>query len=311
MNARAVLVQVVLAAMALVAAVLVWQRGPTGLPGEVTVLELPSRTLQRVRYDDEGRFVELVRDERNAEAVWVRLDEKSGGLRGNEVARSLFGGLAPLKAIRALGVLDEQKLEEMGLTGSPRKLTLTAEGREQVLTLAARQGEEMANPYVLREDGSVFLLGPSLVPQLESAAAVLVDRRMHTFELGGFDSFAVSQGRNARSFVVSGRPPEPVTVAPQHAPDAPDELARAWLDRVWRLPPRDMLGRGEEPPGGEPEEVFRVEYKLGGRSLGHLTVARGAEGDYYARTEHTAGWVRLLSGVDELAAMAVTVASGS
>ncbi|AKJ07361.1 hypothetical protein ATI61_111313 [Archangium gephyra] len=311
MNARAVLLQVVLAVLALVAAVLVWQRGSAGLPGEVTVLEFSSRALQRVRFDDEARVVELFRDERNAETLWVRLGEKPGELRGNEMAKSLFTGLAPLKAIRALGVQDEKKLEEMGLTGSPRKLTLTVAGQQQVLTLGARQGEELPNPYARREDGSVFLLGPSLVPQLESAAALLVDRRMHTFELGEFDAFVVFQGANVRSFVVKGAPPEPVTVAPQQTPEAPDELARAWLDRVWRLPPRDMLGRGEEPPGGEPEEVFRVEFKRGGRVLGQLTVARGGEGDFFARTEHTAGWVRLLSGVDALAAMAVTVAAGN
>ncbi|HEX5635197.1 MAG TPA: hypothetical protein VFX50_18260, partial [Gemmatimonadales bacterium] len=309
MNARAVLLQVVLAVLALVAAVLVWQRGAAGLPGEVTVLEFSSRALQRVRLDDEGRSVELFRDARHAETLWVRLGGTSGELRGNEMAKSLFAGLAPLKAIRDLGVQDEQKLEEMGLTGSPRKLTLTVAGQERVLTLGARLGDEdVPNPYARREDGAVFLLGPSLVPQLESAAALLVDRRMHTFELGEFDAFTVFQGANTRAFLVRGAPPEPVTVAPQRTPDVPDELARAWLDRVWRLPPRDMLGRGEEPPGGEPEVVFRVEFKRGGRLLGHLTVARGGEGDFFARTEHTAGWVRLLSGVDALAAMAVTVA---
>lgn len=311
MNARAVLLQVVLAVLALVAAVLVWQRGAAGLPGEVTVLDVSSRALQRVRFDDEARVVELFRDERHAETLWVRLGEQSGELRGNEMAKSLFASVAPLKAVRDLGVQDEKKLEEMGLTGSPRKLTLTAAGREHVFTLGARLGEDVPNPYARREDGSVFLLGPSLLPQLESAAAILVDRRMHTFELGEFDAFTVFQGAHSRSFVVRGAPPEPVTVSPQQTPEAPDELARAWLDRVWRLPPRDMLGRGEEPPGGEPEEVFRVEFKRGGRRLGHLTVARGGEGDFFARTEHTAGWVRLLSGVDALAAMAVTVASGN
>jgi hypothetical protein len=365
MNSRAVALQVALAAVGLVAAFLVWQREPEGVPGEVTVLDISKRALQRVRYDDSTRSVELYRDAQDEEQVWVRITEKpppppppppamamadggvadggvagggadagtpvaTGGadggtplapappappppreLRGNETAKNLLARIAPLKGTRALGELDEKKLVELGIVNSPRKLTLTADGKEHALTLASPQGTAWGSPYVLREDGKVFLLGPALLPDLEGAPTRLVDRRMHTFELGEFDTFTVFQGKSSRTFVVSGKPPAPVTVAPQGAPDKPDEFVRNWHDRVFRLLPLDLFGKGDEPPGGPPEELFRVEYKQGDKVVGQVTVARGAKGDYFARTEHTAGWTRLHSGVDTLASEAVKVASGS
>ena len=325
MNARAVGLQIALALMGLVAAFLVWQREPESLPGAVSVLDVSRRALQRVRYDDATRFVELSRDTRDEELLWVRLGTRPAEateeeqpvespppreLRGNELARRLFASFAPLEGMRALGVLDAKKLSQLGLSDSPRRLTLTVEGREQVLTLASPVGGQWGSPYVLREDGRVFLLGPTLLPDLEGAATRLVDRRMHALEPGDFNAFSVFQGTHERAFVVRGKPPEPVTVAPRSAPDAPNERVRSWHERVWHLLPLEVLGRDEAPPSGETEELFRVEYKRGDRVVGHLTVARGAEGDFYARTEHTAGWVRLHGGVDTLATEAIQVASG-
>ena len=317
MNARAVGLQVALAVLGLVAAFLVWQREPEFLPGDVSVLDVSRRALQRVRYDDTTRSVELYRDARDEETVWVRVGGKPSEattppreLRGNELARSLFASFAPLKGMRALGVLDAKKLAQLGIADSPRRVTLTVEGGEHVLTLASPVGGEWGSPYVLREDGHVFLLGPTLLPDLEGAATRLVDRRMHSLEPWDFDSFSVFQGTNERAFVVSGKPPGPVTVAARSTPDVPAELVRSWHERVWQLLPLDVLGRDEEPPSGETEELFRVEYKRGDKVVGHLTVARGAHGDFYARTEHTAGWVRLHGSVDMLAVEAIQVASG-
>ncbi|MDC0714099.1 hypothetical protein POL68_36880 [Stigmatella sp. ncwal1] len=354
MNTRGVWVQGVLAVVGLVAAFFVWQREPEGIPGEVTVLDVSKRSLQRVRYEDASRTAELYRDPNDEETVWLQLGTKSpplpavttpegvadggvadggvadggvadGGaadagvpappapprqLRGNEMAKNLFARLVPLKATRALGELDEKKQEELGLTNSPRKLTLTVDGREQSFTLASPSGTSWGSPYLRREDGRVFLLGPALLPDLENASSRLVDRRKHTFEMGDFDAFTVFQGKASRAFVVNGKPPSPVTVAPQGTPDKQDEFARNWFDRVWRLVPSELLGKGEEPPGGAPEEVFRVEFRKGEKQTGFALVARGVKGDFYLRTEQLPGWAKLPSGVDTLASEAVKVSQG-
>lgn len=335
MKASGVALQGALAAAGLVAAFLVWQREPAGAPGEVTVVDAPARALERLRYEDETRFVELFRDAKADGELWVRLGTKpppppaasaapDAGtevqasvppappreLRANEVARKLFARFAPLKASRGLGALDAAKLAEVGLAQSVRKLTLTLGDGARVFTLANPPGG-WGSPYLRSEaDGHVFLLGPSLMPDLEAGASQLVDRRLHTFESGTYDTVVVTQGGASRTFLASGQAPAPVTLAPKDAPDKPDEFVRNWHERVWRLMPLDFLGRGEEPAEGAPEVVFRVEYRHKDKPVGELTVARGAKGVFYARTEHTPGWTRLHTGVDTLASEAARVAGG-
>jgi hypothetical protein len=361
MNARGVALQGGLAALGLVAAFLTWQREPEGQPGEVTVLDISKRALQRVRFEDATRFAELFRNPDDENRLWVRIGDKpkppppapaseldggvpggaaDGGtavastpgaaeagtpptppatpappppreLRANQNAETLWGRLAPLKGSRALGALDAQKLEELGLVNSPRKLTFTVDGREQVLSLAAPAGGVWGTPYALREDGKVFLLVTTILPDFESANNRLVDRRLHTFEEGDYDTFTVSQGKNSRTFISTGKPPAPVSIAPQSAPDKPDEFVRNWHDRVWRMMAMDVLGRGEEPPGGPLEELVRVGYNKGGKELGFFVIAKNSQGEYFARSEHSAGWVRLHAGFDTLVNEAIKIASGS
>ncbi|AKQ68523.1 hypothetical protein A176_005435 [Myxococcus hansupus] len=335
MKVRDLALQGALAGVALVAAFVVWQREPSAGPGEVTVVDAPVRALDSIRYEDDSRFVDVFRDASTRDRLWVRLGQKawktgSGGaqdtdagtadagaaaaseplppreLRGNDVADKLFSRFAPLRATRALGELDAKKLEEVGLTTSQRKLTVTVGGKTRVFTLASPSGG-WGTPYLRSEDdGRVYLLGPALLPDLENANSRLVDRRLHTFDLGDFDSVVITASGGARTFSATGKAPGPVSLAPEEAPERPDEFARNWHDRVWRLIPIDFLGRDELPAGGEPRESFRVEYRRAGAPVGQVTVAKGEEG-FFVRTEHTTGWAKLHAGVDALAEEAARV----
>ena len=311
MKAWGVVLQGVLAAAGLAAAFFVWQREPAGAPGEVVVLEAPKRALERVRYEDASVQVELFREGGEDGELWLRLGRKRE-LRANETAEQLFARFAPLRATRSLGVLDAETLAEVGLKDSPRKLAVKLSSGEHTFTLAA-SSSGWGSPYLRREtDGLVFLLPPSLLPDLENAAHRLVDRTLHTFGPGEYDALTVTTGSTSRTFLVRARAQRPAELLPRDAPDSPDETARRWHERVWLLAPAqaDFLGRGEEPPGGEPREAFRVEYLKGEQRLGQLTVARGAGGELYARTEYTAGWAKLPPWADSIVLEAEKVAAG-
>ncbi|RKG98568.1 hypothetical protein [Corallococcus carmarthensis] len=353
MKARDVAVQGVLAGVALVAAFLVWQREPSRAPGEVTVEDAQASALDRIRYDEEARFVELFRDPQDRDTVWVRLGSKpakpevgpgttDGGvarpgpgdagmdagalatvdtdagtpaspapvpppreLRGNDVAQKLFARFAPLRAQRDLGVLDDTKLNEIGLAKTERGLTLTFDGTPRTFRLAA-PASGWGAPYLQRtSDGHVFLLGPAQLTDLEAAASRLVDRRLHTFDVDGFDRVVITTGTTSRAFVASGKPPGAVQLSPVDAPATPDDFARNWHDRLWRLTPVDFLGRGEAPPGLAPTPAFRVEYQRGGKTVGELSMAKASDNSWYARTEFTPGWARMGGGLELLAEDAV------
>lgn len=329
MKARDVAVQGVLAGVALVAAFFVWQREPSRAPGEVTVEDAQARSLDRIRYDEETRSVELSRDPRDPETIWVRLGSKPAKpvtgptgvdagvgapsaesptpvpppreLRGNDVALKLFSRLAPLRAQRDLGVMDATKLGEIGLANTERGLTLTLDGTPKSFRLAAPVSGWGA-PYLQRvSDGRVFLLGPSLLPDLEAASSRLVDRRMHTFDVDGFDRVVISTGATSRAFIANGKPPGAVQLSPVDAPGTPDDFARNWHDRLWRLTPVELLGRGESPPGLPSTPAFRVEYQRGDKPVGELAMAKAPDGSWYARTEFTPGWTRMGGGLEPLA----------
>jgi hypothetical protein len=363
MNTRGLALQGALAAAGLVAAFLTWQRDPEGQPGEITVLDVSKRALQKARYDDATRFVELFRNPQDDDKLWVTIGEKpkppppppaapdggvvdggvSGGadggtapggadggvasapppvappsppppprvLRANPNAETLWGRLAPLKGTRAIGELDAQKREELGFVDSPRKLALTVDGREQVVVIGSPKGLPWATPYVMREDGKVFLMVTTILPDFENAMNRMVDRRQHKFEEGDFDTLVVTQAKNSRTFSVSGKPPAPLIISAQNTPGQQEEFVRNWHDRIWRVASLDVLGKGEEPPGSPLEDVFRVEYRKGGKDIGFFQVTKSTQGVYYARTELSAGWIRMPPPFQTLATEAVKVASGS
>jgi hypothetical protein len=311
MRARGVVLQGVLAVAGLVAAFFVWQREPVGAPGEVVVLDAPKGALERVRYEDASVQVELFREGKEEGELWLMLGTKRE-LRANETAEQLFARFAPLRATRSLGVLDAKALAEVGLKDSPRKLAVKLASGEHSFTLAA-SSIGWGSPYLRREtDGHVFLLPPSLLPDLENPAHRLVDRTLHAFGASDYDTLTVTAGSTSRTFLVRARAQRPAEFLPQEAPEAPDETARRWHERVWLLAPAqaDFLGRGEVPPGGEPREAFRVEYLRGAQRLGQLTVGRGAGGEFYARTEYTAGWAKLPPWADSIVLEAGKVAAG-
>jgi len=366
MNTRGLALQGALAAVGLVAAFLTWQREPEGMPGEITILDISKRALEKVRWEDATRYVELFRNPEEEDKLWVTIAEKprppppppaapdggvadggvSGGadggttpggadggvapaappspppappappapprvLRANANAETLWGRLAPLKGTRAIGELDEKKREELGFVDSPRKLTLTVDGREHVVVIGSPKGLPWATPYVMREDGKVFLMVTTILPDFEGAMNRLVDRRIHKFEEGDFDTLVVTQAKNSRTFSVSGKPPAPMVISPQNAPDQPDEFVRNWHDRIWRVAAMNVLGKGEEPPGSPLQTMFRVEYRKGGKDIGFFEAARSTQGVYFVRTELSAGWIQVPPAFDTLVTEAVKVASGS
>ncbi|ATB31648.1 hypothetical protein [Melittangium boletus] len=301
MRTRSVVLQGVLAALALAAACFVSLREPEGAPGEVMVLDAPVRSLVRVRHEDASGAVELFHEPSEDGALWLRVGTRE--LRANGDATRLFSRFAPLRASRSLGVLDARHLAELGLKDSARVLRISLSRGEHAFRLAA-PASGWRGPYLWREsDGQVFLLSASLLPDLENAAHRLVDRSLHTFGVGGYDTLSLTMPEGAsRAFRVEAPADRPAGLVPLDAPGAPDELARRWHERITLLAPAagDFLGRGEAPPGGPPHESFRVEYGRGGAPVGHLIVARGADGVFYVRTEHTPGWARLAPWADSL-----------
>ena len=234
-------------------------------------------------------------------------------LLGNDVAEQLLDRVSPPMATRDLGAITPERKRELGLEASTKRLRLET-GRD--LSTQARMLEFVlgtppgaAGAYLLAPDGHLWLVQESLVQDLSAASSRLVDRRLHAFRADEPDALQLQLDGRTRAFVV--RKAQGTTrVAPAENPDAPSAEATAWADRMWRLSPLEVLGRGETPREGAPAVGLRVEYSRARRPLGFVEVGR-AGSEWYARSEHTAGWVRLPPGAGTLREQAERLEAGA
>jgi hypothetical protein len=329
MTPRSVAIQGGLAFVALVAAYTTWQRAPELSDGEVFIVDVTKNDLEKVRFEDtEGKsWAELSRAKDNdGSFVTVKLsgyDNTGVGLpsghpgipmklpdrlvRGNEGAGRLFERFSPLRASRALGVLDPAKLKELGLDDGAKKFVeVTARGikRRFAIVPAPAGGSD---PYIRdTADNKVYIVARQILSDLQAASSNLVERRLHGFRLEDIDHVAIDAGGKKRELRAARLEDLPgVRLAPAETPDKFDPTLKNWHDKVFVLFPGDVLGKGEVPASGEPVVALRLDYSSRGRRLGFVEIARGAtpavstgtaappSNEIYARSEFTQGWFRL------------------
>ena len=335
MTGKGVLIQGVLAALGLGAVYSTWQREPDRAPGEATVLNLGKKDLQGIHYDDDQTTVDLFAQGQTpdgAPEVWVKVLEKKAPpktpgapesptapavakeFRGDESARRMWADFAPWHSPRAFGALDDAKAKELGIddASAKKKLSVNASGQTFSFVLGQPAAHGSGETYLRDvQNGHVYLATRQLVGDLQGAAHRLVDRRLFAFKQGDFDKLTVSANGKTRALVVVNRlDPVALKLAPASAPDKPEDMLKTWHDKVWRLSPVEVLGKGVEPTEGSPKIDLRVEYFDRSKSLGWVEIAHIEKADLvssgpakapgsagssvlFARSSHTAGWVRL------------------
>jgi hypothetical protein len=217
-------------------------------------------------------------------------------LRGNETAEKLLEQFSPFTATRALGVPDAAKLRELGLDSGLRRLDVWTQARHLSFEVSTPVGTGAS--YVRTEDGRVYVLGGTVVQDLAAAASRLVDRRVHAFRPEDADRVVVRLGSQSRT-LVQKRVGGSAKVFNDVRADTPDAYAQAWLDRLNKVVPTDVLGRGEVPPEGEPHGELRVDFLRGSQGLGFIELARAQNG-WFARSEHSVGWMRVVGRAEGL-----------
>jgi hypothetical protein len=337
---RQVALQATLALAGLCAAYFTWQRAAELAPGEVFVIDSGKNDVSAVRFDDQEKsvWVELTTtSDENGPFTSVHLspqerattakdqtkdqtkdhnkDQKPSKtpermVRGSEAADKLLAGFAPLRASRGLGILDPTRLKDLGLDEPKRHFTLTLRNGKRAFAIAPAPpgGSE---PYLRDEvSGQVYVVSRSLLSDFQSAASLLVERRLHGFKVEEADRVAIQRGGKKEEFVIS-RSEDRVQLSPVSSPDKPDSTAKTWHDRAFAVWPVEVLGKDEAPEGGQPQVELRIDYAVRGHRLGFVEIARlaalasssdGAKDTLFARSEHTLGWVKLPADTQSLLA---------
>jgi hypothetical protein len=338
-------IQGALALGGLLVAYATWQR-PEETPGEAVIVDLSRGDLISIRYDDATHWAEMKRSQEPGGSTWIRYGTREpppastdggaspdGGLfatppptpqpkiadrevRGSEAGDKLFEKFEPFKASRALGALDPDKLRELGFDTSSKRLELTSRKGKHSFKVATALG--VGTPYIQSEqDQRVYLIAGTAISDLDSAAIRLVDRRLHTFKPSDFDALVIKADDKRRELVyVAKETGQMAKIASKKTPDKADDFARNWHDRVLHLPPIEILGKDERPTSGEPKVGARIEYLSRGKQIGWIDLAEAkatassASPEFFVRTEHTAGWVKV-HAAEELLKEAKKVASES
>lgn len=347
MTGRAVALQGGLALLGLAAAYFTWQRQPELQPGEVFVLDITKNDLEKIRFDDGDAktWVELqLGSDENGSFVALRLSQREAPeakkptptptpgkptpervVRGSDAAKTLYQRFAPLRATRALGVLDQAKLKDLGLAATKKQITVVTRSGRRVFDLApAPLGA--TDPYLRdQSDGRVFVVPRSILSDFQAATTSLVEHHLHGFRLEDADRASLAAGSVKKEYrVAHAADGRGVEIASTGAADKPDPAARTWHERAFGLWASESLGKGEMPVEGEPQARLRLDYSAHGRSLGWLVLAEAPftpvesvssstpapKKLFYARSESTLGWVKLSGDTDSLVAEGVKLAGG-
>ena len=335
MKARSAALQGGLALAGLVAAYTTWQRPKDSVKSEsVVVVDASKNSLERVRYEDGVRSVSVEKKDRLMVTLaylpgkrpvfdaGVALVEVDAGVDGgtvlasakpaeptpdrtvfaNDRADTLWTKLTPFEGSRALGTLSKEKLDEVGLTNSERKLELQVAGVTRRFTISRPVSGLIGNYAQDEKSGEVFLISSSLFNELDPSSQLLVDRRLHLFKPTDFDAFTVKAGEKSAAFVSTGADiPQTAKIARAATPDKAEEMVKNWHDKIWnRLIVTEVLSVGELPKLGEPKVQLRFDYSLKGAVKGWLELAYDSKGSTWARSENTPSWVSVHQGSEEL-----------
>jgi hypothetical protein len=196
----------------------------------------------------------------------------------------LAEALAPLKALRALGKIGDDRAAEFGLAEPDATVTVTIGGVEHKLVVgAATPGG--GDRYV--RDGTsseVYVVKGDAIRNLESAESLLLERDLHEWKDAEIARARVEAGGKGRD-IVRGGPENKRFWADAQSPDTNDETLGNWMSKLDRLRPSEFVLA--DPDGKEP--VLKVDY-TGKKPLGFLELVKVKGGDkpvFYLRTEHT------------------------
>lgn len=209
----------------------------------------------------------------------------------------LVEALAPLKALRDLGKVADDKLKDFGLDDPDGTLTVDVGGTKHELVVGgATPGS--GDRYVKdAASGEVYALKGDLVRDVESADSHLAERDLHEFHDNDVQTATLEAGGKKRDVVRGGAEGKRFW-ADKAAPQTNDETLGNWMSKLERLRPLEYV---DKPPEKK-EPVLTLTFAAG-KPLGFLELVKApnekGKNDYFVRTERTRLFAKVASSTAE------------
>ncbi|MGK4004168.1 DUF4340 domain-containing protein [Sorangium sp. So ce1036] len=202
---------------------------------------------------------------------------------GNKLAEAL----APLKALRAIGRIADDRAAEFGLDEPEGTLTVKLRGAERKLVIGGPTPGG-ADRYARDESsGEVYAIKGDIYRDLDTADGRLMERELHEWKDVDLTRARVIVGDKRREIVRGGDEGKKFWADPA-TPDQNDETVANWMTKLDRLRPTEYVAA----PPEQREVVVRVEYAGSSGDIGFVDLVKGSPGssgkpDYFLVTERT------------------------
>lgn len=301
------LIHAAILGVSVIAAVGVWTRdkAPKALAqGDVVVWSGRAGDVEKITYEGKSKSISIESKKDAAGRYFVGTVDKETAPKGDAgappptaaAAKSSIGfvsvgpgeklaeQLAPLKALRALGKIGDDRAAEFGLADAEATVTIRVGGADHKLLVGGATPGGGDRYVKLASSGEVYVLKGEPIRQIESPDTMIIERDLHEWKDTEVTRARVEAGGKSRE-IVRGGPEGKRFWADAGSPDANDETVGNWMSKLDRLRPTEypMV----EPEGKE--VVLRVEY-TGKKPLGFVEVVKSKTGDkptFYLRTERT------------------------
>lgn len=317
------LVHLAVLAVSAAAAIGVWTRDkePKALAqGDVTVWSGRAEGVERFSYESKTRKVDLSAKSDAVGRYFVGSSEREapaaapaedGGAPPPAAARTtttlisvgaadkLATALAPLKALRSLGRVGDDRAAEFGLAEPEGTVSFRVSGAEHKLLLGGTTPGGGDRYVKDPASGEVYVVKGEPLRSLESAESSLMERELHEWKDVDVTALTILAGGKTRALVRGGEGAKKFW-ADAAKPDENDETLGNWMSKLDRLRPLEFAAA---PPEGR-ETVVRLEYTAGSKKLGFVEVVKtkapeGGKSDYFLQTERTRLFAKVSAGLGE------------
>lgn len=222
--------------------------------------------------------------------------EKKDVFKAGDKGDELLASFSPLHAIRRLDAVDPAKLTEIGLDAPKETLVVTRKGQAVTLSIGG-EAYGTKDRYVRNEaTGEIFLLDDQLLKNIEFAKTRLPDRDLWSLDRPAITSATVTAGDKSLQAVQKNPDDEAKATWARADAGAGDEQLATWMDKALKLKGTSTVD--PEAADGPKDLQLRLSLTLtpSGKARPETLqiLQEGPDGDYYGRSEHTRGTLKLL-----------------
>jgi hypothetical protein len=308
MIGRALVVHFALLGVAAGAAIFVWTRDKKAavVVTNVTVWNGRAADVERVGFESKTKSVSL-ESRKDAQGRWFfgtqTTPATDAGAPKTVTFASVGSGeklaeaLAPLKGLREVGKIGDDRAAEFGVKEPDGTLTVRLAGKERKLAFGARTVGG-GDRYVRDEaTGIVYVVKGDVTRDIETGEGSLAERDWHAFKDADIESLKVLAHGKTREVLHRGSDQNRIWSDPSD-PDKPDETASNWISKVERLRPNEYL----DPQPSAAEPILRIEYRARGAQGAFLEIAKlpaSPKPDFIVKTERTRLWTKVNATMGE------------